>query len=57
MAARLVKLEQEFAPATLSFEAFARRPGKQGVVDLVNKFIADYLTPNLRKLVRLSPID
>lgn len=55
--ARAVNLAQEFSPATLSFEAFARRPGKQGIVDLVNKFTAGYLMPYLNKLVRLSPID
>ena len=56
-AARAVKLAQEFAPATLSFEAFARRPGKQGVVDLASKFTADYLMPYLRRLVRASVAD
>jgi hypothetical protein len=45
---------QEFPPATLSFEAFARKPGIKGVIDVSNKFLMDYLKPHLSNLVRVG---
>lgn len=47
-----IAVGQEFPPHTLSFEVFARKPGRKGVVDVSNKFLEDYLKPHHATLVR-----
>ena len=44
--------KKDFLVATLSFEAFARRPGLNGVSDVVNKFLGAFLKPHVNTLVR-----
>ncbi len=53
---RAVNLKMEFPPATLSFEAFARKPGISGVYELNTKFVENFLKPYYRELVRVCGV-